>query len=66
MWRLWHKIFDWHYVIIQYGDALQIKRVRALPNGEMYVEIYGRVIYLSQYDLQWLALTWDVDQNPKT
>lgn len=43
MWRLWHRLFGWHYALIEqsYGMAGKlswVRRVRVTKAGERYVE----------------------------
>lgn len=49
MWRLWHRLFGWHYVAVTYGDSDSICRVIRAPNGEFLIELMGE-FYRSQND----------------
>ena len=47
MWRLWNKLFGWHYVLVEgYENSIHIKRVfRPIPNF-WCVEFSNRVLQL--------------------
>tara|TARA_Y100000310_G_C20590024_1_gene767493 strand:- start:259 stop:624 length:366 start_codon:yes stop_codon:yes gene_type:complete len=72
MWRIWNKLFGWHYVAIQYlahigGEKNCVQRVTRLPTGELT----GRAGYYNffideQGELRsdtkvfrWVPLTWE-------
>lgn len=37
MWRLWNKLFGWHYVIILAGRLIKLRRVIIGGDGNIYV-----------------------------
>lgn len=43
MWRLWHKLFGWQYVIYDFGFDSSIRRVRTSPTGVQYIKMYGGI-----------------------
>ena len=40
MWRLWNKLFGWHYVEMRYGLDQEILRVKFRKNGICTVSYY--------------------------
>jgi len=41
MWKLWHKLFGWDYVLIEtFGDQKRA-RIRKTPTGREYVHPWG-------------------------
>lgn len=50
MWRLWHKLFGWQYVVVSVvqGDSL-VAKVHSGPDGIPYVMAYGDIVFLT-YD----------------
>lgn len=46
MWRLWHKLFGWHYVAVEFGGSTCIRHVGSLPGDRVVIWLYGEV-----YDL---------------
>jgi hypothetical protein len=63
MWRLWHRLFGWHYVHLTspLGTAL-VRRVLLMPNGLRYVVWVGETFIFEDND-RWRArpLTWVPD-----
>lgn len=53
MWRLWHRLFGWHYVAIQHGFDDIIGRVQTDGDGRPYVRCYD-----SHYDLKTTRRNW--------
>ena len=46
MWRLWSRLFGWHYAAYRYGIGYKIRRVHRNPEGERYVVIRGEAYFL--------------------
>jgi len=64
MWRLFHKLFGYDYVLLQFGYTWYVKRAHKMPNGEMYVKLLSGVHILYR-DLtmsgrfgKYIPLTW--------
>lgn len=68
MWRLWHRLFGWHYVYWWNSADQGVRRVHIAANGELYFYQYYRTSvivwmkrgfgsdeYSSTY---WRPLTW--------
>lgn len=34
MWRLWNKLFGWHYVVVRQSGRIQVKRIRRVRTGD--------------------------------
>jgi len=47
MWRLWHKLFGWHYIHWWNTTTEKISKVHYTPDGRPYI------VYFSGY-LKWL------------
>jgi len=41
MWRLWHRLFGWDYVLYTFVSSCHIRRVRKFPNGVEYVMVFS-------------------------
>jgi len=72
MWRIWSKLFGWHYVALDAGRAgSHIKKVHLTPNSEMYVDWEQGILFLNpdgtvvrsvsdwSFPWTWFPLTWD-------
>ena len=57
MWHLWHKLFGWDYVMIEWACGYKICRVRKYPNGMEYVSIYGTYEVFSKTRREVIHLT---------
>lgn len=57
MWRLWHKLFGWHYASIHFGGDYEIARVHTDGDGRPYCRIYDHHIDLKAHPL-WFPLTF--------
>lgn len=62
MWKLIHKIFGCHYIVMQYGYGYEVFRVRKAPNGMIYVITYSDVRPKSKWSL-WEPLTFNKDDD---
>lgn len=40
MWKLWHKLFGWDYVLYEFAGEYHIRRIKKAPNGLEYVTVY--------------------------
>lgn len=58
MWRLWHKLFGWHYISLLFGGDDSIRRVHTDGDGNPYVRIYSHHIDLKTTDRRWHPLTF--------
>ena len=47
MWKLWNRLFGWHYVTLRSGsmDCRYTLRARPTKGGETYVEFAGKDIW---------------------
>lgn len=54
MWRLFHKLFGWDYVRVEFGFDYHIRRIKKTPNGVEYVNLYG-MKFLSERHYQHLT-----------
>ena len=72
MWRIFHKLFGWHYVYMESSAGIlkMVRRVRISPAGERYVHDYAGdgFLFIDRpglgatrfYDINWIItpLTW--------
>lgn len=59
MWRLWHRLFGWHYVSIKFGYDHYIRRVQTDGDGRPYVWLcYTHVDLKSKPPSEWHPLTF--------
>lgn len=47
MWRIWHKLFGWDYVIIEMMSRGIVRRIRYDGDGRSYVLIAGAPVHLA-------------------
>lgn len=72
MWRIWSKLFGWHYVALEAGTSgSYVKKVHLAPDNEMYVDWGHGVLFLKpdgtvlrnvsdwSFRWTWYPLTWD-------
>jgi hypothetical protein len=61
MWRLFHKLFGWDYLWVEYGNGVSVARLRRLYNGRKYVKVLNHVHFLDgkyfRQELRPIALT---------
>lgn len=57
MWKLWHFLFGWDYVMFPMGFSLPIRRIRRTPNGKEYVLWYGNIYFVGDKSRGWVHLT---------
>ena len=62
MWKILHRIFGWHYIVMQYGMCAEVFRVQKAPNGLIYIKAYGEIIYQESWKL-WEPLTFEKEQD---
>lgn len=59
MWRIWHRLFGWHYASVQFGYSHYVCRVRIDGDGRAYVRIIGTHIDLGKDRFhEWFPLTF--------
>ena len=58
MWRLWHRIFGWNYVLVEFGHSLSLARVEVDGDGRPYAQVCGRYFDLATCDREWVPLTF--------
>lgn len=49
MWKLWHKLFGWRYVLVRTYSEPLIRRVYKTPKGDSYINHRG-IKFLYQID----------------
>lgn len=57
MYKLFHKLFGWDYVLIKYGFDWYQRRVRFDAYGEPYVIVYGDMCALASNRIVYLTRT---------
>ena len=62
MWRLLHKLFNYHYITMVYAFDAEVYRVRFAPNGSVYVKAYGEIILRRDWN-NWRPLTFNEVEN---
>ena len=62
MWRLFHKLFGWHYCVMQFGYYDKVFRVHKSPNGVLYINAYGSIVFPNGTTRKITPLTWS-DKN---
>lgn len=56
IWKLCHRLFGWDYVLVHFDMGMYVRRVKTMPNGERYINIYG--VELEKYKKRhWEYLT---------
>ena len=58
MWRVWHRLFGWHYVAIRFGGNHCTRRVLTDGDGRPYVTLYGDHVDLKTTGREWWPLTF--------
>ena len=66
MWRLWNKLFGWHYVALTSHmlEYRYLRRVRKTKSGMPYVEFTPNTLWFLLKDgetdsgYKWVSLTW--------
>lgn len=58
MWRLWHRLFGWHYASVQYAYDDNICRVFSDGDGRPYARVYGEHVDLKSTNRKWTPLTF--------
>ena len=59
MWRVWHKLFGWHYASVPFAFDRKVLRVRQGGDGRPYCHYLGLHIDLkSLYPSVWSPLTF--------
>ena len=52
MWKLWHKLFGWNYVRVQYPEqgsiVWAICKIKTTPKGDKYIMLKKNLILLSE------------------
>jgi hypothetical protein len=49
MWRLWNKIFGWHYIIVECGYNENVKNARVRKLGDKYYyHCNGKILLVSK------------------
>lgn len=62
MWKLCHKLFGWHYILMMYGSNAEILKVKCAPNKKHYIVVYGKIILKEDWN-RWKPLTW-LEEKP--
>ena len=57
MWRIFNKLFGWHYINMLYAFDSEVFRVRKAPSGTIYVKAYGEIIPQNRWKC-WEPLTF--------
>ena len=39
MWRIFNKLFGWHYFSYRFGSSMSVTRVEVLPNGNIVANL---------------------------
>ena len=55
MYKIWHKLFGWDYVLFRWGGTSEIKRIIITPNGTEYIKIYSKLELITSVYLQGLV-----------
>ena len=59
-WRLLHWLFGWHFVAVEFGFDMLVRRIHLTTSKQAIVNCYGKIIVLSENSQrQWIALTFD-------
>lgn len=58
MWRLWHKLFGWHYVVVSIAYDDRICRVYVDGDGRPYARRLSTHIDLKSTHRKWVPLTF--------
>ena len=63
MWFVYltHWLFGWHFVSAPFALVDRIRRVKRMPNGRLYIKLYGDFIYLDDPTKPITPLTWIED-----
>ena len=48
MWKIWHKLFGWDYIVFSYGIADIVKRIRVTSNGKEYVKVTSDMFFIDE------------------
>ena len=62
MWRLLHKLFNYHYITMVYAFDYEVFRVRVAPNGSVYIKAYGEIVLRRDWR-NWDPLTFTKNEN---
>jgi hypothetical protein len=62
MWRIFHKLFNYHYIAMVYAYDREVFKVRFAPNGMVYVKAYGEIILRKDW-VYWEPLTFKKDEG---
>lgn len=57
MWKLWHFLFGWDYVVFPIAFSQSIRRIRRTPNGKEYVLWCGNIYFVGDKSREWVHLT---------
>jgi hypothetical protein len=59
MYKLWHKLFGWDYVLFKFGSSRIIRRVHTSPTGIKFVKPYAGIYLVGENELyhEWKYLT---------
>lgn len=69
MWKLWNKLFGWHYVLIisDSGDYRYVRKRHIDASDRWYVNFTSQKIWFLQSDgftdggrYRWTPLTWSI------
>jgi hypothetical protein len=48
VYKIWHKLFGWDYILVNFAFDKVIKRIRVTPNGREYVKIHSYIFFLEE------------------
>lgn len=57
MWKVWHWLFGWDYVWVNFDFDDYVRKVRKTPNGIEYIMIYGYKVLLANPDRSIIHIT---------
>jgi hypothetical protein len=74
LYKVWHKLFGWHYIMIPSDYSHQnintLHRAYLAPNKTMYIRDragFGDIIQMKDWHADWMPVTWNSrDTNPYT
>lgn len=56
MWKLFHYLFGWHYIVI--CEHHWIRRVRTAPNGQKYIRFIDEPLFINEDGTTETHNTW--------
>lgn len=68
MWRLWHRLFGYHYVLVDRSVETRVRQVEYTPLGRPYFRAYWDLwVFLDEVQprYEWTPLTFEKRAAPK-